>query len=289
MTWRTVLLGCLLGLLLLLSMENLALKRSSLSRPLEAGGCEVFNDERALGDTRATEGRKAASSHALSISNDTRFLIGVGCQKGETSTLFKSLRGVEWANPPVIMKDGRPRGRKELFFFINDVPAEGVPAGAAQTLLQDYLSHWPVTTNPQDKDTRVMFEFTPDYIYHKRAPWLMQEVLRGGGKEESNMLPFVKLVFLLRDPAKRAFSGYFQQFVGPAEAFHNNTAPAERQPNVQQGVGAVQVLCAWMDAGMLATVLPEKLRRPGGQKYALHPEGIVLGCHPKLLVRRLSA
>ncbi|KAL6051132.1 hypothetical protein QOT17_019397 [Balamuthia mandrillaris] len=96
---------------------------------------------------------------------------------------------------------------------------QGVDPG---TLRRKYLSLWPEEQEQQTQPTRspstVLVEVTPAYMVLLRSPWLMQQVL---GKED--LIPHVKLVFVLRNPIQRAYSGYFQGELGTPEEFHNIT------------------------------------------------------------------
>jgi hypothetical protein len=95
-----------------------------------------------------------------------------GTPKGGTSSLF------EWLSQSAGMV---PSVRKEINFFDRNY-GHGVAW---------YSAHWP----PHKRGLR--FEATPGYIYHPQVP-----------ARVAALLPHVQVVFLLRDPAERAFSDH---------------------------------------------------------------------------------
>jgi len=101
--------------------------------------------------------------------------IGIGVQKGGTTTLDRILRH----HPAVLMPQ-----RKELQFFSHHY-GQG---------LSWYARQWPA----DETDPRLRGEITPYYIFHPYAPQRLQA-----------LLPTIRLVILLRDPVERTLSHYF--------------------------------------------------------------------------------
>ena len=108
----------------------------------------------------------------------------VGAQKAGTSALFKALS----EHPKVI-----PPDTKELDFFSKD---DRFDQG-----VNHYLQQFPV--KPWKYQNEITFEASPSYLESQVAPMRINDTLPG-----------VRVIMVLRDPVKRAFSAWnmFRQF-----------------------------------------------------------------------------
>eukprot|EP00051_Salpingoeca_urceolata_P001189 m.39172 g.39172 ORF g.39172 m.39172 type:complete len:447 (+) comp11245_c0_seq2:179-1519(+) len=106
-------------------------------------------------------------------------LVGIGCEKCGSTTVWKLLQRMAWAVPA---------STKETRAFLRRPPDT-----AAR-----YRRYWPVTI----PDGHVAFEFTPKYAAARRVPPLLWQ---------SHPAPHrVALLLLLRNPAARALSSFYQ-------------------------------------------------------------------------------
>jgi hypothetical protein len=114
-----------------------------------------------------------APRHAL-----PQFLI-LGAQRSGTTTLYKWMT----QHPQI-----RPATKKEIHFFDLNF-RNGIPW---------YRIHFPLRSKLGDD--RITGEASPYYLFHPRAPERIRSVL-----------PDVKMIVLLRNPAERAVSHYFHE------------------------------------------------------------------------------
>ncbi|KAL6078142.1 hypothetical protein QOT17_001749 [Balamuthia mandrillaris] len=141
----------------------------------------------------------------------TKLLIGVGCQKCGTTSLFAYLRTLKWATT------AEGRFAKELHFFDHKLQGH-VEAGTERTILDRYLSYWPEQTYNSSPSQHVLVEITPDYMFNPDTPWVMHQVFA-----KSDVLPHVMLIIMLRNPIQRAYSGYFHGKKGTSDQFKEIT------------------------------------------------------------------
>jgi hypothetical protein len=102
------------------------------------------------------------------------FFLGIGVQKGGTTTLNTLLRQHPLIHLP-------PKKELHYFSYNYDKP------------LSWYIGHWGVADT-----SKVRGEITPYYIFH---PYAHKRIL--------DNLPEVRLIILLRDPVRRTLSHYF--------------------------------------------------------------------------------
>ncbi|MEM1368219.1 MAG: sulfotransferase domain-containing protein [Cyanobacteria bacterium P01_H01_bin.15] len=110
------------------------------------------------------------------------FLI-LGTQKGGTTSLYQYI--IE--HPAIISAT-----RKEIRYFFN--PKEYLDG---QTSLGWYKSHFPFNWSPFQPQSFLTGEATPEYLYIPHTP-----------ERTAATIPQAKLIILLRDPIKRAYSQY---------------------------------------------------------------------------------
>eukprot|EP00730_Choanoeca_flexa_P012690 TRINITY_DN4524_c0_g1_i2.p1 TRINITY_DN4524_c0_g1~~TRINITY_DN4524_c0_g1_i2.p1 ORF type:complete len:484 (+),score=50.46 TRINITY_DN4524_c0_g1_i2:64-1515(+) len=130
----------------------------------------------------------ASVTNALLRANLSRsidYIIGVGVQKGGTSTLYTYLNAMSFT--------AKARG-KELHFFDRLWYSTAFEQAKA-----DYLQSFYPTAQQY-----MRMEVTPGYIYRREVPWLMTRTL---GLEE---MAKVRFIMLIRHPTKRVFSGVLQ-------------------------------------------------------------------------------
>ena len=118
------------------------------------------------------------------------FLI-IGTKRGGTTSLWNYLLG----HPHVLPMFPAPRGLKSPYYFF-----EHLDRGERW-----YRSHFPTSAARELAARRlggpvVTGEASPYYLYYPQAPGLVRA-----------SLPEVKLVVLLRDPVKRAYSHYWER------------------------------------------------------------------------------
>lgn len=106
-------------------------------------------------------------------------LLLVGSQRCGTSSLFKYLGAHPQCGASI---------RKEVRFF-----TEFYDRGVGW-----YRSHFPLMARGKDPSRHVFFEATPDYLLDPRVP-----------RRATELMPDVKIIVLLRDPIKRAYSHYW--------------------------------------------------------------------------------
>lgn len=106
-------------------------------------------------------------------------LLLVGSQRCGTSSLFKYLGAHPQCSASI---------RKEIRFF-TEFHDRGVGW---------YRSHFPFVARGNSGSHHVFFEATPDYLLDPRVP-----------RRATELMPDVKIVVLLRDPIKRAYSHYW--------------------------------------------------------------------------------
>eukprot|EP00045_Choanoeca_perplexa_P005879 m.49187 g.49187 ORF g.49187 m.49187 type:complete len:416 (+) comp13347_c0_seq2:111-1358(+) len=127
----------------------------------------------------------------LTPSSFPSFLIGVGCQKCGTTALHRYLAGMPWTGTA---------GRKEVHFFDKHKCERLIEETNVSYALQSYLNRW----GPDHRTAPVLFEFSPKYMYERHAPHRMAQVFGSHLKD-------IRFLMVLRNPARRAFSGLFQQ------------------------------------------------------------------------------
>lgn len=106
-------------------------------------------------------------------------LLLIGGQRCGTSSLFKYLG----AHP-----DCRASIRKEIRFF-----TEFYDSG-----VDWYRAHFPVLWRGRNGSSPICFEATPDYLLDPRVP-----------ERATELMPDVRIIVLMRDPVKRAYSHYW--------------------------------------------------------------------------------
>eukprot|EP00049_Salpingoeca_infusionum_P009921 m.168660 g.168660 ORF g.168660 m.168660 type:complete len:532 (+) comp14481_c0_seq1:198-1793(+) len=150
-------------------------------------------------------------------------IIGIGTQKGGTTSLGLYLDDIAWIE----------RGRsKELHFFDKGIAMTQYVNRTFDPveLYLEYLSRWRNASAATEctgrrcrlaeSYTQTAYEITPVYMVDRRAPWLMQQILPH--------MHQVKLVVVLRDPASRALSGFFQGVKkGASIELFNDMVPRE--------------------------------------------------------------
>lgn len=122
-------------------------------------------------------------------------LLIIGAQRCGTSSLFKYLGAHPQCKASV---------RKEIRFF-TEFHDRGVDW---------YRAHFPIARR-QNGSPLVFFEATPDYLLDPRAP-----------RRATELMPDVRVIVLLRDPVKRAYSQYW----------HNRRLGSEPVPSFEEAV-----------------------------------------------------
>ncbi len=116
------------------------------------------------------------------VTNSIRLLpdfIIIGAQKGGTTSLYRYLS----EHPAVV-----PSYKKEVHYFDLNY----------QEGLSWYRSQFPLTL--ERKENHLTGEASPYYLYHPHVP-----------KRVAQLVPNVKLIALLREPASRAYSHYYHE------------------------------------------------------------------------------
>lgn len=135
------------------------------------------------------------------------FIIG-GAQKSGTTTLIEVLR----RHPQVYSPD------HEMHFFSSK---KDDPMGNWERGVEWYKEQFP-------DDGRVTGEKTPNYLYNPSSPQRIYE-----------HIPDVKLIFILRDPVKRAYSQYWMRYRNRGYVERGTFREAVRRPDceyIERGV-----------------------------------------------------
>jgi len=105
--------------------------------------------------------------------------LGVGTQKGGTTSMYSILR----KHPQIFLSD-----TKEIHYFDKNYKEN----------IDWYLSYF-----DEQENFKAVGEITPNYMYDEKTP---ERIFNDLGKD-------IKLIFILRNPADRAFSNYKMNIV----------------------------------------------------------------------------
>eukprot|EP00055_Hartaetosiga_balthica_P003440 m.7777 g.7777 ORF g.7777 m.7777 type:complete len:370 (-) comp2916_c0_seq1:74-1183(-) len=118
-------------------------------------------------------------------------LIGIGCQKCGSTSLFAALKGLD---------DLYLYKEKELHYFDRHFNA----SEDEKTLFSEYFSAW---KQFRREEPWVPSELSPVYMVDKYVPYRMMHIFKRQWES-------VRFIAILRDPVERAYSGFFQSSVG---------------------------------------------------------------------------
>lgn len=156
---------------------------------------------------RATEGYLAATSGLRMLPD----FIVIGTQRGGTTSLYRYLAAHPGVAPTLVSKG--------VHYF--DVQNDRSEAW--------YRGHFPPTAyrawrRRVARQPLITGEASPYYLFHPAVP-----------ERVAAMLPDVKLIAMLRDPVKRAFSHYHHEFEGGFETLHTFEEAIDAEPGRLEG------------------------------------------------------
>lgn len=156
---------------------------------------------------QATEGYLAATSGLRMLPD----FIVIGTQRGGTTSLYRYLAAHPGVAPTLVSKG--------VHYF--DVQNDRSEAW--------YRGHFPPTAyrawrRRVARQPLITGEASPYYLFHPAVP-----------ERVAAMLPDVKLIAMLRDPVKRAFSHYHHEFEGGFETLHTFEEAIDAEPGRLEG------------------------------------------------------
>eukprot|EP00056_Hartaetosiga_gracilis_P003268 m.61502 g.61502 ORF g.61502 m.61502 type:complete len:416 (+) comp11392_c0_seq1:85-1332(+) len=142
-------------------------------------------------------------SCSLASSQD-QLIIGIGVQKAGTGSLYGLLKKIDRIKVLNYLKEFHYFDRS-LLSVANVTAAQLRENEELRQYYRDqYLLHWGPIQDLPTRQPWIPTEITPSYASQEEVPYLMMELLK-------DFKDKVKLILMVRNPTKRAYSGFFLQ------------------------------------------------------------------------------